>query len=136
MEKGYREVPHTADVALEVWGRDLPELFRHAAQGLFSLLAPAKPEAPISASREVHLAAPDWETLLVDWLNELLALHDEYGESYITFDLSLPHPYQLTARLGATRAFTPGIGIKAATFHDLTIRQEPGGYHTVVVFDV
>ncbi len=136
MERGYREVPHTADVALEVWGRDLPELFVHAAQGLFSLAVAVDPQAPISAIRETRLSAPDAEALLVDWLNELLLLSDENDEAFISFDVALPQAGQLLARVGATKAFKRQKVIKAATYHNLAIRQEPAGYHVVVTFDV
>lgn len=136
MERGYRELPHTADVALEVWGRDLTELFVHAAQGLSSLTANVEPGAPISTYRQVSLTAPDLEMLLVDWLNELLLLQDEHGEAYVTFELTLPSPGELSARLGATQAFTPGRRIKAATFHGLTVQEDAQAYRTVVVFDV
>lgn len=136
MEKGYREVPHTADLALEVWGRDLPELFVHAAQGMFSLAATIEPGAPVSATRELALSAPDWETLLVDWLNELLALQDEHHEAYVEFEVSLPEHGRLHARLRATQAYRLNIAIKAATFHDLSITKDEQGYHTLVVFDV
>lgn len=136
MERGYREVPHVADVALEAWGKDLPELFVHAAQGLSSLAAAVETGATISAERRIHLAAPDWETLLVDWLNELLLLQDEHGEAYITFDVALPAVGELSARVGGTRDFTMQKVIKAATFHDLVIQETPEGYRAVVVFDV
>ncbi|MDI7275546.1 MAG: archease [Anaerolineae bacterium] len=136
MARGYRELPHTADVALEVWGRDLQEFYVHAAEGLFDLAVSPEPRAPITAWREVALSAPDEETLLVDWLNELLLLADEHGEAYVSFEVSLPAPGQLAARVGATRAFTPKRAIKAATFHDLTIERVPEGYRAVIVFDV
>lgn len=129
-------MPHTADVALEVWGRNLAELFVHAAQGMFSLAVTIEPGATVSASREVSLTAPDWETLLVDWLNELLAMHDEHHEAYIEFDVSLPAPGQLHAHVRATRAYRPRIAIKAATFHNLAITKDERGYHTAIVFDV
>jgi SHS2 domain-containing protein len=136
MSNPFRELPHTADVAIEVWGRELPELFAHAAQGLFSLAVDVQPNAPISAYRQVDLSAADWETLLVDWLNEILLLYEEHGEAYVTFEISLPRPGALSARAGATRAFTPVKVIKAATFHELAITRDARGYHTVVVFDV
>ncbi len=136
MASGYRELPHTADLALEVWGQDLPELFAHAAEGLVNLALSVEPGAPVSARRQVDLNAPDWEALLVDWLNEILALQDEHGEGYVTFDLSLPRPYELAAHIGGTQACEPRRTIKAATFHGLAIRQGPEGWHAIVVFDV
>lgn len=137
MQSGYRELPHTADVALEVWGRDLPDLFAQAGRGLSDLLAHLPPDARPEHLHDIRLSAPDNETLLIDWLNELLTFFDEHGEAYVTFDVAMPHPGELTARVGATPRYTPRHAIKAATFHNLAIRQEQdGGYRTVVVFDV
>jgi SHS2 domain-containing protein len=136
MSCGYRELPHTADVALEIWGRDLPELFVCAAEGLFSLAAVVEPGAPSSTQRQVDISAPDWETLLVDWLNELLLLHEENDEAYVAFEVSLPADGELSARAHATQAFAPVKVIKAATFHDLAIHNDAQGYRAVVVFDV
>lgn len=129
-------MPHTADVALEVWGRDLAELFVHAAQGLFGIAVSVEPGAAVSAWREVALSAPDWETLLVDWLNELLLLQDEHDEAYISFEVHLPRPFELSARLGGTQAYGLEKVVKAATFHALEIHQGPEGYRALVVFDV
>ncbi|MGQ9682815.1 MAG: archease [Anaerolineae bacterium] len=136
MASGYREVAHTADVALEIWAPDLPGLLAQAGHGLFDLAAEIMPGAEVEGQREVHLSAPDDESLLVDWLNELLTLYDEHGEAYVAFDITEVGPHALVARLGATHAFRPRKAVKAATFHDLTIRREPEGLRTVVVFDV
>jgi len=136
MEQGYREIPHTADVELEVWGKDLPELFTHAAQGLFSLAVRFDPEPRISAHRVINLSAPDWETLLVDWLNELILLSDENEEAYVAFEVELPGVGQISARACATTDFTRTKVVKAATFHNLTIKEGPEGVRATIVFDV
>ncbi len=136
MDRGYREVGHTADLALEVWGDDLPALFVNAARGLFGLTVAVESGAPVTARREVTLSAPDTETLLVDWLNELLLLSDEHDEAYVTFDVSLPTPGELSACVGATQAFSAVRDVKAATFHNLIIGHEAPGYRTTIVFDV
>jgi SHS2 domain-containing protein len=136
MEQPYREVPHTADLALEVWGRDLPELYAHAAAGLFDQVDAVAPAVQPTSYREVTLSDPDSEILLVDWLNELLDLADENHEAYVTFDVAMPQPTELRARVGATRDFAYKKVVKAATFHDLAIQHDESGYRTVIVFDV
>ncbi len=136
MEPGYRELPHTADVALEAWGRSLGELLEQAARGMFSLAVDLEPQAPVTAERALSLSAPDAETLLVDWLNELLSQADEHGEAYVDLDVELPSPGELHARVRATTAFRPRIAVKAATFHNLAITHDERGYRVVIVFDV
>jgi SHS2 domain-containing protein len=92
----FEEVEHTADLALKVYGHSLKEVFINAACGLFSLMADLESLSP-SVSREVHLEAPDRESLLVDWLNELLYLHEVEEEIYTRFEIEALSPTALSA---------------------------------------
>ena len=131
----FEEVEHTADLALKVHGHNLKEVFINAACGLFSLMADLENLAP-SVSREVHLEAPDRESLLVDWLNELLYLHEVEEETYTRFEIETLSSTALSATVWATKVKASKLTVKAATFHDLEIRETEDGYMTTVVFDV
>jgi SHS2 domain-containing protein len=100
--KPFKITPHTSEVGLEAVGRDLPELFRNAAGGLFLLWAisplPASPRKrgegkfpiklplPVYGERtaarpgeglkeiRIQLAGEDPGDLLILWLNELAFL--------------------------------------------------------------
>jgi SHS2 domain-containing protein len=131
----FEEVEHTADLALKVHGHSLKEVFINAACGLFSLMANLENLAP-SVSREVHLEAPDRESLLVDWLNELLYLHEVEEEIYTRFEIETLSSTALSATVRGTKTKASKLTVKAATFHDLEIRETEDGYMTTVVFDV
>ena len=132
----FEEVEHTADLALKVHGHSLKEVFINAACGLFSLMADLENLAP-SVSREVHLEAPDRESLLVDWLNELLYLHEVEEEIYSRFEIENLSSSALSATAwGATKMEASKLTVKAATFHDLEIKKTGDGYLATVVFDV
>ena len=131
----FEELEHTADLALKVHGHSLEEIFINAARGLFSLMADLENLAP-SVSREVHLEAPDRESLLVDWLNELLYLHEVEEEIYTRFDIETLSSTALSATVRGTKTEASKLTIKAATFHNLEIRETDDGYLTTVVFDV
>jgi SHS2 domain-containing protein len=131
----FEEVEHTADLALKVHGHSLEEIFANAAYGLFSLMADLA-NLSASVSREVHLGAPDRESLLVDWLNELLYLHEVEGEIYIRFEIETLSSTALSAIVWGAKMTASKLTVKAATFHDLEIRETEGGYMTTVVFDV
>jgi len=131
----FEEVEHTADLALKVHGHSLKEVFINAACGLFSLMADLENLAP-SVSREVHLEAPDRESLLVDWLNELLYLHEVEEEIYTRFEIETLSYTALSATVWGTKVKASKLTVKAATFHDLEIRETEDGYMTTVVFDV
>jgi SHS2 domain-containing protein len=131
----FEEVEHTADLALKVHGHSLEEIFANAAYGLFSLMADLE-NLPPSFNRKVHLEAPDRESLLVDWLNELLYLHEVEEEIYTRFEIENLSSTALSATVWGAKMKASKLTVKAATFHDLEIRQTEDGYLVTVVFDV
>lgn len=137
----YEEVTHTADWALRVRGANLGELFLNAAQGMYALLAPEPgPDAPALgadiASRRVMLTAPDAESLLVAWLNELLYLTESEALVFDRFRLTALSERYLEAVVEGVPARALKKQIKAATFHDLRIQVGEDGFQTTIVFDV
>ena len=135
MERGFEEIPHTADIALRVWGRDLKELFVNAARGMAWLLTDPDAVEPAVAV-PIELTAYDAETLLVSWLGELLYLSERDGIVFTTFEMEEMTPTHLrgVARGGPVQEIRQPI--KAVTFSDLEIRSTPHGLETVIVFDV
>lgn len=144
-DSSYEEIEHTADWAIRVRGRDLAELFAAAARGMFSLLTDL---SAVEARREIELdlRAIDTETLLVDWLNELLYLSEQRQIVFNEFEIiQLDEPeagrIERVARLRARVAGGPVPGglrkvIKAATFSSLAIDRDAAAYSTEIVFDV
>jgi len=135
MSNGFEEIEHTADLAIKAYGRDMKELFANAACGMFALMAEPSLEEPIHR-REVSLEAMDYEGLLVDWLNELIYLHEVERETYSQFAIKTISPTKLKAHVigGPTKRKTKAI--KAATFHDLKIEETANGLVATIVFDV
>ncbi len=82
----YEEIEHTADRSFRVRGGDLRQLFTNAAHALSSIeRAHGREKATIT--RDVQVDGIDRETLLVNWLNELLHLEHTRHESYEHFDI-------------------------------------------------
>jgi len=135
MSKRFEEIEHTADLAIRAYGRDLRELFANAAHGMFALMAEPSLEEP-AREQEVSLEATDYEGLLVDWLNELIYLHEVEGETYSQFAIKTLLPTGLKAQVtgGPTKIKTRAI--KAATFHELEVVKTDKGYEATIVFDV
>ncbi len=131
---GYRELEHTADWALEVWAPSLEELLEQAARGMYALAGTRMAPSP-RVRRTFTLEFQDPETLLVDFLNELLYYGEVEGVAFDTFDLRIQE-----GRLHAHLEGAPLAGlvkvIKAATFHDLNVEKTPQGWRATVVFDV
>ncbi len=131
----WQEIDHTADLALQVWGEDLPDLFATAAQGMFALVArPDLQAEPLK--RCVALEALDVETLLVDWLNELLYLYEVTMAVLDEVDFEALSATRLHATVRGRPAATQRAQIKAATFHNLEVVTSEAGVRTEIVFDI
>lgn len=130
----FEEVEHVADAALRVYGADWKALLGNAALGMFSLMADWG-DSPLSAAREINLRSIDSETLLVDWLSELLYLHEMEGVVYIDFEILSASPAALQAIARGTDRWRPQTAIKAVTFNDLSIEKTGEGYTATIVFD-
>jgi SHS2 domain-containing protein len=139
----FEEIEHTADWAIRVRGKDLAELFATAARGMFSLITDLS-QVETRREFELDLRAADVETLLVDWLNELLFLCEDKDLVFTEFQVEpVDEPQQHQLPVARLRATIRGGNvservkcIKAATFSSLAIQQRDGGYETELVFDV
>lgn len=131
-----RIVEHTADWALLVRGRDLAELFRHAAVGLARLLAGDLAAVPKDMQREIQLEAYDAEGLLVEWLGELAYWAEREGLVFPLIEHLEVAPDRLAGRVRGGRALELQKHIKAVTYHDLAIREQDGKLEVTIVFDV
>ncbi len=134
MSQPFEEIEHTADWAFRARGGDVRELFVNAACGMFHLQGGRS--GPEPAMREVAVEGFDRETLLINWLNELLFLQEEYGESYQRFEFLEFSEGRLRARVYGGRHGEADKLIKAATFHKLEIKQTAQGWEATIVVDV
>ena len=75
MTKEFEILDHTADVGIIAYGADLKQAFANAAKGLFSLITELG-DVEEALHRDIELTAADEESLLVDWLNELVYYFD------------------------------------------------------------
>ncbi len=130
---GFAEVPHTADIALDVFAPNLEELFINAAKGLYHILGIRKGTKEVE-NVHISMVAQDSESLMVSLLNELLfhAANNKAGE-FVNLKLCGD---QLEADLLMLEKTGQQEEVKAATFNDLVIVKESNGFHTRIVFDV
>ncbi len=137
-EHHIEEIEHTADWAIRVRARDLPGVFIGAARGMFGLLTDLS-QVAVERRFEINLQAIDVETLLVDWLNELLFLGEQEGLVFCDFDihdLAASGEARLRAQAGGGQPGELIKEIKAATFSGLSIERGAEGVQVDLVFDV
>jgi SHS2 domain-containing protein len=133
--KRFEEIPHTADWSFRAFGGDLNELFENAARAIFALEGDARSDGP-EIAREVQVNGIDHESLLVNWLSELLYLQESHREVYHHFHIEALTPTTLRAHIQGTPSQVIDKVIKAVTYHNLKIEQTANGWETVVVVDV
>jgi SHS2 domain-containing protein len=145
------ELSHTAEIGFRVWAPSLAALFTCAARTLFALILTGDPAdggayatAPIpppATRRQVVVATPDLESLLVEWLNELLYLHEASGalvqvESIAALEARPDgaHIEAIAAELTAPHA--PRLHVKAVTYHQLRVTPDDHGWRAEVFLDI
>jgi SHS2 domain-containing protein len=131
---GYEEVPHTADWSLHAWAESLEELFSECARGM-AALAGVRLASGQQVSRRLELSAADPESLLVQFLSEILYLGEEEEVGFDTYEIEINSDH-LTARLTGAAILQVEKIIKAVTYHNLQVRQTDKGYEVELVFDV
>lgn len=82
----YKLLEHTADAMVEVYGRDLSEQFANAAYAMFEQVTDVKSVEP-RGELKISLQAESREQLLVDFLQELLFLHDAHNLVFSEFEV-------------------------------------------------
>lgn len=132
-KQGFKEIEHTADVAMHVLAETLPALFHQAALGLYALAEIEMQEAPV-VSRSLCLEAQDVETLLVIFLSELLFQLDR--GAVLQAQLLEVDGNTLTGIFMEKKITQIHREIKAVTYHRLHVVKENSVFRTDIVLDV
>ena len=134
--KRFEPLEHTADAGIRAYGRTLDELFANAAAGMFSLMADLKAVKPIG-EYEVTVKANDLQTLLVDFLSELLYIHETQKVLLSEFEVKVTG-LAVDARVRGERIDRARhklhMMVKAVTYHGIEVDPEKG--EAQVIFDV
>lgn len=140
---GYRFLDDVAiaDVAFEAWGADLADLLSAAGEATFAVMADLA-AVPAELSRQVRLEAPDPETLLFAWLEELIFRKDVETAIFSRFAVKVTEGPPL--RLEATCTGAPiqpdrmrmRADVKAVTYHLFSVERGEDGWRARVVLDI
>jgi len=134
---------HTADVGFELEAPTLEHLFDEARQALLMVVFERPPQEG-DEEEEIRLSAPDRETLLVRWLNELNYLIQDTGFVPARAEIEIQEAdetgYALGARLAGAPLLPEEYGwqgeVKSATFHGLEVVDGDDRLHVRVILDV
>ncbi len=139
MNEPFEILEHTADIGFRAWGASAAELFQNAALAMMAIAA----ESDSIDEREelpVELKAEDYESLMVDWLSEVLYLFDASRFAARRFVVDEISPNGLRARLLGEprdpRRHPWELIIKAVTYHQLKVVETNGRWETEVYLDI
>ena len=138
MGKDFELLNHTADVGIVAYGENLSQAFSNAAKGLFSLITELDSVREV-VSRDIALGSPDKESLLVEWLNELIYLFDTEYLLFKRFEVTILGDHELKARCYGEKVDSSRhslkTAVKATTYHMLSVAKD-NGYKAQVIFDI
>jgi SHS2 domain-containing protein len=137
--QGFDYFDVAADVGVAAWGPTLEEAFRQTGIGVFALIAELNGVRE-QESRELLASGETREDLLVHWINECLYLHDIEGFLPNRIEFPIFGEGRLLCRLWGEpmnpERHKAGTLIKAATYHQLTVKETARGWEIRVILDV
>ena len=131
----HRFLDHTSEITLHVGAEDWPGLLAQAGRGLAELLL--RGAAPAAGEWQVQeVSSHDREALLVDWLTEIVYVAETGLWVPTEIEIEDCSETHLKARArGVTVVESPSL-VKAATFHELHVRELPESLEAEVILDI
>ena len=139
--KPYEYVEHTADMGLRVRGKNLSELLKNGAQGLFETIAVVD-TVDETDSVEIYLTAETVEDLFVGWLDELIFQHETKEIFFKRTDIHRCSETEVSATVyGEPANFDKHevyTEIKSVTYHQLQVvqKRDDCSWFAQVIFDL
>ncbi|MBA7465534.1 Protein archease [subsurface metagenome] len=133
----FEELDHTADVLMRVRGATLSEIFSDAGRAMFHVMYGPCEDRGIE--RQISLEAENLESLLIDYLSELLFITDVENTVFCTFDVDIQGTRLVAALRG--EPFDParhsaGTLIKGISYFGLEIVKKEEAYVVEIIFDI
>lgn len=128
---------HIGELRLRIEAATIEGIFAEAAHALRELFVPGGLDAGARGVDEtIHVEAPDLERLLAAWLDEIIFRTETEHRVFTTFQFDRLTDREVSARAFALEADSIRTIVKAATLHDLHIKQGSHGLSASVVLDV
>lgn len=135
----FRFLEHTADMKFQAYGKSLEEAFKNAALALREVIS-GKIKVMEKISKRIEIEGRDFESLLYNFLEELLFLLDAEGFLFSQIkDIKIDKKnFKLKAVIFGDKAkrydFTNEV--KAITYNEMFVKKEKNKYVIQAVLDV
>ena len=122
-----------------VYGEDLQSLFENAGEAFSRLITDLR-KVRARVQKRVEIPGESLERLMVDWLSELLYLHDVEGLLFREFKVEYVGDQGLRATASG-EPFREGVHViktevKAVTYHQIQVSQTEDGWRAQVILDL
>lgn len=135
----WEHLEHEADIGVRGYGSNLAEAFTQAALAMSGVVTELD-KIDLSESVTVECDAPEFDLLLVDWLNEIVYQMATRNMLFGAFDVRIDDQHlfaQLHGEVVDREKHRPAVEIKGATFTELKVyRAENGEWVAQCVIDV
>jgi SHS2 domain-containing protein len=137
--KRFEILDHTADIGIIVYGDDLKTLFENAAEAFFHLITDLR-KVRRRVEKRITIERESLDRLMVDWLSELLYLHDVENLLFKGVKIESVGKGGLKAVVKG-EPFQEGIHViktevKAVTYHQIEVKKKNGRWRAQIIFDL
>ncbi|MFH1607822.1 MAG: archease [archaeon] len=133
----FKFLEHTADIKFQAFGNSLEEVFENSALAMFNAMHDGKVEK--ETSKKIQVKGKDNESLMYNFLEELLFLFDSEGFFLSEVKSLKIEKEKLVAEVVGDKAenYEIHIDVKAVTYNEMFVREEKKGkWVGQVVLDV
>lgn len=134
----FRIIEHTADTGFEVLGSSREQVFEAAARAFFQIMWSIKQTE--SKPEMLEVTGGDIKELLVNFLEEFLYLYDAKGIVCTQLAVETVTDFNVSAKVWLQQFDADRdqelLGVKAVTYHQLSIEEIDGGWQAQVFLDI
>jgi len=139
VELRYKQIEHTGDIGIKIFGKSIKDLFINAAYGMFDVMADISNVKQVIAE-DIDVAGDNHEELLVNWLSELNFVFITNGLIFNKFEITRMTTNELTgSAIGEkfdARRHPLNTEIKAITYHEIYVKQLKDHWEAQIIFDI
>ncbi len=134
--KKFETISHSADLRFKVFGDDLKDIFQNAVL-LLALISVAELPLKLNIKKELTIDALDKESLLVDFLNEILTKMQVNKAVYPEAQIISLNENKISAVIFGAPINRFKEEIKAVTYYRVKINKNKEGlFETDLLFDI
>ncbi len=136
MIKKFKVLEHTADLRIKAFGKTKRKLFSNMLQGMAENQKPEIKKKE-KVKKRIKIESPDPNSLLVDFLSEVLYLSQVDAAVYNRVKFNKFTDTEIKGKLIGNKVEKFGEDIKGVTYHNLNIIQKKdGNWQVTVIFDI